>query len=388
MIELLAKSLLKDISDVKNPRVRRVYGRISCIMGIVLNVILFGGKYAAGILSHSVAIIADSFNNLSDAGSSVITLIAFQMAGKKSDLKHPFGHGRLEYISGLAVSVMIIIMGVELFRTSVEKIIHPEAVDTSLVSFIILTAAILVKLYMASYNKKIGKKINSAAMKATAADSLSDAASTTVVLVSMLITRFAGINVDGICGLLVALFILHAGYEAVQDTLSPLLGQVPEPEFVQAIEDIVLSHEKVVGMHDLMVHDYGPGRCIISLHAEIPGDEDVYVMHDLIERIEAELKEQLDCEAVIHMDPIDVNDEVVKVMKQQIAEKIKERDARLSIHDFRMVKGSTQTNVIFDVVLPQDFDMQEEEVRAWITEIIKENFENVNPVIKVEMSYT
>ena len=221
MIELLAKLLLKDTSDSKDPAVRRGYGRISCIVGIVLNIILFAGKYMAGMLSRSVAVMADSFNNLSDAGSSVITLVGFQMAGKKADLEHPFGHGRVEYLSGLIVSAMILVMGVELLRTSVKKIIHPETVDTSLVAFVVLIAAICVKLYMASYNRKIGKKINSAAMKATAADSLSDVVATSVVFLSMLITKFTGRNVDGICGVLVALFILQTGYGAAKDTLSP-----------------------------------------------------------------------------------------------------------------------------------------------------------------------
>ncbi|MDD6307290.1 MAG: cation diffusion facilitator family transporter [Clostridiales bacterium] len=387
MVELLAKIFLKDTSDVKNAKVRQGYGRISCILGIVLNVILFAGKYLAGALSKSVAIMADSFNNLSDAGSSLITLLGFQMAGKKADLEHPFGHGRVEYLSGLAVSSMILIMGVELFRTSVQKILHPEPVDTSLISFVILIAAIVVKLYMSSYNKKIGEKINSAAMKATAADSLSDAVATTVVLISMFITKFTGWNVDGICGLFVAIFILRAGYEAAKETLSPLLGKAPEAEFVEEIEHIVMSHENVTGMHDLIVHDYGPGRCMISLHAEVPGDGDVFELHDMIDTIERELKEKLECEAVIHMDPIHVNDEEVEIMKRKVLEKIKEKDERLSIHDFRMVKGPTHTNVIFDIVLPADYKMGEEEVKKWIDELMQKNFENVYAVVTVDHAY-
>lgn len=387
MVELLAKIFLKDTSDLKNAKVRQGYGRISCILGIVLNVILFAGKYLAGMLSKSVAIMADSFNNLSDAGSSLITLIGFQMAGKKADLEHPFGHGRVEYLSGLAVSSMILIMGVELFRTSVKKILHPEPVDTSLVSFVILIAAIAVKLYMASYNKKIGKKINSAAMKATAADSLSDAVATTVVLISMLITKFIGWNVDGICGLFVAVFILRAGYEAAKETLSPLLGKAPDAGFVEEIEQIVMSHGNVTGMHDLIVHDYGPGRCMISLHAEVPGDGDVFELHDMIDTIERELKEKLECDAVIHMDPIHVNDEEVGSMKRKVLEKIQEKDTRLSIHDFRMVKGPTHTNVIFDIVLPADCKMGEDEVKDWIAELMQKNFEDVYAIVTVDHAY-
>ena len=387
MVELLAKFFLKDTSDVKSTRVRQGYGRICCSLGIVLNVLLFAGKYMAGLISGSVAIMADSFNNLSDAGSSVITLVGFQMAGKKADLEHPFGHGRVEYLSGLAVASMILIMGVELFRTSVGKIIHPETVDTSPVAFIVLIMAIIVKLYMASYNGRIAKKINSAAMKATAADSLSDTLATTVVLISMLILKFTGWNVDGICGLFVALFIIRAGYEAARDTLSPLLGQAPSEEFVAQIEEIVMSYDKVCGMHDLVVHDYGPGRCMISLHAEVPGDENIYEIHDMVDTIEQQLNHELDCEAVIHMDPIDVNDESVKEMKKKVTALIKEKDERFSIHDFRMVKGPTHTNVIFDIVVPFEVKMSENDVKKWIDQLMTENFDNVFAVVKVDNSY-
>ena len=387
MVELLAKFFLKDTSDVKSVKVRQGYGSICCIVGIMLNVLLFAGKYVAGLMSGSVAIMADSFNNLSDAGSSVITLIGFQMAGKRADLEHPFGHGRVEYLSGLAVAAMILIMGVELFRTSVGKIIHPEPVDTSPVAFIVLIMAILVKLYMASYNTKIGKKINSAAMKATAADSLSDSVATTVVLISMLILKFTGWNVDGICGLFVAIFIIRAGYEAARDTLSPLLGQAPSEEFVAQIEKIVMSYDMVCGMHDLIVHDYGPGRCMISLHAEVPGNENIYEIHDMIDTIEQQLHNELDCEAVIHMDPIDVNDESVKEMKKKVAELIKKKDERFSIHDFRMVKGPTHTNVIFDIVVPFDVKMSKDDVKKWIDQLMCENFDNVFAVVNVDNSY-
>lgn len=388
MIELLAKLLLKDTSDTRDPAVRRGYGRISCIVGIALNIILFVGKYVAGMLSRSVAVMADSFNNLSDAGSSVITLVGFQMAGKKADLEHPFGHGRVEYLSGLIVSAMILIMGVELFRTSVKKIIYPEAVDTSLVAFAVLIAAIGVKFYMAYYNKKIGKKIDSAAMKATAADSLSDVAATTVVLISMLITKFTGLNVDGICGVLVALFILRAGCGAVKDTLSPLLGQAPRPELVEQIKQIVMSHEQIVGMHDLIVHDYGPGRCMISLHAEVPGDGGIYELHDMIDSVERELKEKLDCDAVIHMDPINVNDAEVTNMKQKVSDLITGQNDRMSIHDFRMIKGPTHTNVVFDIVLPGDCRMSDEEAEHWVCDLIRKNFENVYAIVNVDHDFT
>ncbi len=388
MVELFAKIFLKDSKDIKDPVVRRGYGRISCIVGIVLNILLFAGKYIVGMLSRSVAIMADSFNNLSDAGSSVITLVGFQMAGKKADLEHPFGHGRVEYLSGLIVSAMILIMGVELLRTSAKKILHPEVVDTSSAAFLVLILAIFVKLYMAYYNRKIGKKIDSAAMRATAMDSFSDVVTTSVVLISMLITKFTGRNVDGVCGVLVALFILRTGYEAARDTLSPLLGQAPDPKFVNQIEQIVMSHGQIVGMHDLIVHDYGPGRCMISLHAEVPGDGGIYEMHDLIDSIERELKEKLNCDAVIHMDPINVNDEEVARMKQKVLAAIQQQNPRMSIHDFRMIQGPTHTNVVFDIVLPGDCKMSDKETKEWIADLMRWKFGNVYAIVNVDHDYT
>ena len=275
MITLLSKIF---VNGKENER--QAYGTLCSVVGIMLNVMLFAGKYFAGIISHSIAITADAFNNLSDAGSSFITLIGFRFAGKKPDTEHPFGHGRFEYISGFIVSIAILMMGFELGKSSVSKIIHPVAVETGKLSIIILFISVCVKLYMALYNTRIGKKIDSTAMKATAMDSLSDMVATSVVLLSMLIMKFTCLSIDGISGLLVALFILYAGYNAAKDTLGPLLGQPPKKEFVHEIEDIVLSYEDVVGIHDLVVHDYGPGRCMISLHAEVPGDGDIYKLHD------------------------------------------------------------------------------------------------------------
>lgn len=387
MIGILTKIFMKDGKDYNDTKVRGLYGKLCCALGIVLNIFLFAFKYFAGVLSRSVAIMADSFNNLSDAASSVISLVGFQLADKKPDTDHPFGHGRIEYISGLIVAALILVMGVELLKSSVQKILHPEAIQSSMVIFIILAVSIAVKIYMAVYNRSIGEKINSAAMKATATDSLGDAVATSVVFLCTLIHYFFHINIDGLCGVFVALFILKAGYGAAKDTVSPLLGQPPEPEFVEAIKDIVMSHDMIQGVHDLVVHDYGPGRCMISIHAEVPGNEDIFVIHDLIDRIEMELNEKLHCEAVIHMDPVAVNDEEVSKMRSAIAQKIQELDEQLTIHDFRMVKGPTHTNVIFDVVVPYDFRMTDEQVDAWIREAIPTSFENVFPVFKIDKSY-
>ncbi|MGM9588106.1 MAG: cation diffusion facilitator family transporter, partial [Candidatus Limivicinus sp.] len=272
MIKLLTKLFIKDHENVTNAAVRRAYGTMCSLYGIFLNLLLFAGKYFAGVISGSVAITADAFNNLSDAGSSIITLLGFAIAGKKPDPDHPFGHGRAEYLAGLVLSAVIILMGFELVKSSFEKILHPEPISSGLLPAIILVCSILVKFYMCLYNRSVGKKINSAAMQATATDSLSDSVATTVVLISMGVSYFFHVNIDGYAGLLVAVFILYAGFNAAKDTVSPLLGQAPDPEFVQQVADIVTAHPEVVGIHDLVVHDYGPGRVMVSLHAEVRGD--------------------------------------------------------------------------------------------------------------------
>jgi len=373
VITLLSRIFVRQTEEMER---RKAYGTLCSIVGICLNIVLFAGKYMAGLLSGSVAITADAFNNLSDAGSSIITLIGFLFAGKEPDLEHPFGHGRFEYLSGFLVSIAIILMGFELMKSSVAKIIHPEQIDTSYVAFGILVASILVKLYMALYNKKGAKTYNSPAMDATAVDSLSDSVATTVVMITMLIFRFTGINLDGFCGVIVAGLILYAGYQSVKDTVSPLLGVAPDEEFVDEIEKLVMAFPHVEGVHDLVVHDYGPGRMMISLHAEVPGNEDIYVLHDEIDQIERELKVKLQCEAVIHMDPIEVDNEELKRVKQQVKEKIKEWKEEITIHDFRMVPGVTHTNLIFDVVVTYDMGLKEQEVIEKVQGLIRE----INPL--------
>lgn len=300
MITLLSKIFIKS-KYTEESKVRKAYGTLCSVVGILLNILLFAGKYFAGYISGSIAIMADAFNNLSDAGSSFITLVGFWFAGKKPDIDHPFGHGRFEYLSGLAVAVMIILMGFELVKDSLGKILHPEAVESGIIIIVILIVSIAVKIYMAIYNRQIGNRIESPAMKATAADSMSDVAATTTVLISVLINRFANLNLDGIFGLIVSLFILYAGYGVIKETISPLLGQPPEKEFVNEIHEIVMAHEDAKGIHDLVVHDYDSGRIMISLHTEVPGDGDIFKLHDMIDRIENELNEKLGCEAVIHM---------------------------------------------------------------------------------------
>ena len=387
MISLLAKWLIPNREQVEDGAVRRAWGALCGFVGIGLNILLFAGKLVAGTLSGSISITADAFNNLSDAGSSVVTLLGFRLAGKKPDAGHPFGHGRLEYVSGLIVAGLILLMGAELAKSSVDKILHPEAVTFSWLAAGILLASIGVKLYMYLYNRAVGKKIKSAAMSATAADSLSDTAATSAVLLAMGIGKLTDVQLDGWVGLVVALFILWSAVQAARDTISPLLGQAPDPMLVKEIESLVMAHDTVVGIHDLVVHDYGPGRCIISLHAEVPADEQVLELHDVIDNIEEELAQKLHCEAVIHMDPVVVGDPTVTALHQQVAALVKTIDPRITIHDFRMVPGQTHTNLIFDAVIPFDERLTRQQVADRIRQMVSEMEGDYRAVVKVENSY-
>ncbi len=384
MVTLLGRLFIKNHEDTKSPSVRQAYGMLCGIVGICFNVLLFAGKFIAGAVSNSIAITADAFNNLSDAGSSIITLIGFKIAGNKPDPDHPFGHGRIEYICGLLVSVIILIMAFELIKGSFFKIIHPQKADYSPLIIVILLVSILIKCYMALYNRKIGKKINSAAMLATATDSLSDTLATTVVLITTLVSHFTGALIDGYCGVLVGLFICYAGIQAAKDTISPLLGQAPDPDFVQQIYDLVLSQEGIIGIHDLIVHNYGPGRVLISLHAEVPAEDDVLAMHDRIDLVEHKLRDTLHCSAVIHMDPVCVGDEETMQLKEQVYSLIAELDSSITMHDFRIVKGPTHTNIIFDVAVPYCFKMADDELIKAITAKIQELNASYFAVIEVD----
>lgn len=386
MINLLGKFFIKDNKD--ETKVREMYGVLCGTIGIFLNILLFGGKFFAGMLSHSIAITADAFNNLSDAGSSIVTLIGFKIAGTKPDSKHPFGHGRMEYVSGLIVAMVILLMGYELIRDSVVKIIHPQRTEFTPLIGVILVLSIAVKLYMAYYNHSIGKKIKSPAMQAVSADSLSDSAATTVVLFSSLFTHFTGIIIDGYCGVLVGLFVAYAGYEAAGETLNPLLGQAPSHDYVKKIKEIVLAHPEVHGIHDLIVHDYGPGRQMVSLHAEVSSEADILEIHDVIDNIETELHEELGCDATIHIDPLVMSDEHINAMRDDVMALVKEIDSGLSIHDFRMVTGPTHTNLIFDVLAPFGLRFDDEELLKKILEAIEEKFDrHYYVVIKIDHSY-
>lgn len=387
MVSLLAKTLIKNGDDFSNPAVRRAYGALCSVVGILLNFIAFAGKYIAGTLSNSISITADAFNNLTDAASSVITFVGFRLSGKKPDPDHPFGHGRIEYLSGLAVSIMIFVMGFELFQSSIDKIRNPEPVEPSILVGIIMVVSILIKFYMAYYNSKIGKKIDSAAMMSVATDSISDTISTFVVLLSMVFYYFTDINIDPYAGLLVSCLILYAGCNSAKETISPLLGKAPDPNFVLAVEEIVRQQCHIVGIHDLIVHDYGPGRVFVSLHAEVPGNEDIYMLHDEIDNAERTLEELLHCHAVIHMDPVSTDDDELNAIKQVVTNLIEGLDPAFSIHDFRMVPGTTHNNLIFDLVVPSNYKMTYEEVNALAKEKIENECEGCFAVITVEQSY-
>ena len=372
MITFMASLFIKDSKNYKEPSVRQAYGVLSGAVGIGLNILLFFGKWLAGTISGSIAITADAFNNLSDAGSSIITLIGFRLSGQEPDPEHPFGHGRMEYISGLLVSVAILVMGFELIGSSIGKLRSPEPIESSALVFGILIASILVKLYMFFYDHSLRKKIESAAMKATSVDSLSDTVATTLVLIATLISKYTGLLLDGWFGILVGLFILYTGGSTLKETIDLLLGQPPKQEFIDEVKEIVLGHSMVHGVHDLIVHDYGPGRVMISLHAEVDVNGDIQDIHEQIDHIEHELQEKLHCSATIHMDPIVTDDKEVLAMKAKVEEMVHFLDESFSMHDFRMVKGSTRTNLIFDVEVPRKTSYTDNEIVNWLKERIHE----------------
>lgn len=352
MITLLSRLFIRNRNDYADPQVRCAYGMLCGLVGIFLNICLFALKFFAGILCGSVAVTADAFNNLSDAASSAVTLIGFKLSEKKPDFSHPFGHGRIEYVAGLVVSFLILLMGFQLGEDSIQKLFTPADVRFSILTAVILLISIFVKLYMSFYNRSIGKKIQSAAMGATAADSISDTVSTAVVLIAMLFSHTTDFPLDAVCGLLVSVFILITGIRSTRDTVSPLLGQRPEPETVEEIRRIVLSFPEAIGLHDLVIHDYGCCRRMVTLHVEVDAKGDILAMHDAIDVMERTLAQKLACEATIHMDPIVQDDPELQAVRRHVEEYVRAQGQNLQIHDFRMVKGQTHTNVIFDIVIP------------------------------------
>ena len=387
MTNLLIRLFIRNPEDTRSSGARYAYGRLAGAAGLCANLLLFLAKLLAGLLSSSMAIVADAFNNLSDAGSSVVTLVGFKLSSAPPDKEHPFGHGRMEYLTAMAVAVMIMLAGVELAKSSVDKILHPTGTDFRLLSVGILAAAVVIKLWMAAFYRGIGRRIGSEALRAAAADSRNDVICTGVVLLSTVVGRFTGWEVDGWVGAAVALFVLWSGFSVLRDTVSPLLGQAPDPAMVQGIRDTVLSHEGIIGVHDLMVHNYGPGRCVISLHAEVPAHEDMLQCHDLIDRIEKEIAGKYNSMVCIHMDPVETDDPKVEQLLELTREILREIDPGLSLHDFRVVFGNTHTNLIFDVVVPFGY-READGLCGEIQHGLWERDPNLFAVATVEHSYT
>lgn len=374
MTNLLTKIFIKNSDDINNPVVRKNYGTLAGAVGIFCNLLLFTIKIFAGLLTGAISIVADAFNNLSDAGSSIVTLIGFRMAGKPADHDHPFGHGRIEYIAGLIVSALILLMGFELLKSSVDKILNPTPLESSNISILILIISVCIKLWMGFFNRKIGKKLNASAMIATSADSFNDCIATTAVLVGFLVFKFANINLDGYMGVAVALFVMWAGYNTAKDTIEPLLGLAPNPEFVLNIKNCVLEKKEILGIHDMHVHDYGPGRVYVSMHAEIPSDMDVLKAHDIIDSAEEEVSSKFKCEVSIHMDPIEVNNPLANELKLKLMEILNTIDPTLSFHDFRITNGPMRKNIIFDLLVP--FDCYYDD--AALRKMIKDKFSEID----------
>lgn len=389
MTNFLCKLFIKNCDDVENPDVREKHGLLSGIVGIILNVCLFAGKLITGIISGSVSVQADAFNNLSDAGSSILTMVGFKLANKPVDKDHPFGHGRMEYLTGFIVAMLILLVGAELLKTSVSTLIHgAEKIDLSLLTFIILGISLCVKFWMYIFNTKLSKRINSAAIKATAVDSISDCVSTGVVFIASIFTYYTSwYFIDAIVGALVAAFIFYSGFKSAKETTDLLLGVAPDREYTKSIADFILSQEGIVGIHDLVVHNYGPGRQMISVHTEIPDTMNINDAHELVDKVEQLLRIKYNCHAVIHMDPIVVGDEKTDEIKRQVQAIVKSIDKSFDIHDFRMVAGTNASNLIFDVTRTPDSKFTDKEILDYICTEVKKIDKKYSVVAVVEQSY-
>ena len=387
MTEALIKHFVKNSHELRNPVVRTAYGKLAGLVGIVCNLFLCIGKFLAGALSGSISIAADAVNNLSDAASSVVSLVGFKLASRPADQKHPYGHARFEYISGLAVAVMVLVIGLELGKESISKILQPQPVAFSWVAIGVLVASILVKFWLAAFNRTVGSRIDSSSLLAAAADSRNDVISTGAVLVAALISHFAHIELDGWMGLGVAAFILYSGIGLVKETMDPLLGLAPDPALVEHVHKKIMSYPGVLGTHDLMVHDYGPGRQFASAHVEMSADGNVIESHDIIDNIERDFWEQDGLHVVLHFDPLVTGDAQLDRLRRWLSQQVKNIHPELTIHDLRMVTGPTHTNLIFDCVVPPDFTMPDAQLVETIQQLVREKAPNVFCVITVETGY-
>jgi len=385
MMQTLITHILSG-GDPRQPEVRTRCGALSGKVGIGANVLLFAVKLCSGLFTGSVAMVADAVNNLSDAAGSVVTFIGFHLAGQKADADHPFGHGRMEYVSGLIVSMAILLMGFELVKSSLSALFAPQPTQFSPLVSLLLLGSIGVKLLLWRFNLVLGRTISSAAMESTAADSLSDCAATGAVLLSSFLGQFTALPVDAAAGLLVSGFIFKAGWDSLKATLDPLLGRPMDPELAREIDELAVSHDYILGIHDIIYHDYGPGRAMMSFHAEVPAEADMLAVHDMIDHIERELKARHHIETVIHMDPV-VNDERTRALREQVTALAAELSGELSIHDFRITPGPLHTNLIFDVVVPYDFSLSGDQVRAELTAAIRALSPRYFPVIQIDHSF-
>ena len=387
MHTILVKQFIKDYENTSNLKVREAYGTLGSITGIIVNIILAIAKYFAGIISGSISVTADAINNLSDAGSSIISLVGVKLSAKPADKDHPYGHGRVEYISALAVSFVVLLMGIELFKSSVDKIINPMPVKFNILSLVILAVSILAKLWLGFFNKKLGEKINSAPMMAVMKDSFSDCLATGVALISIIVSAFSDISVDGYLGVIVAGFIFLAGFNILKETMADLLGKPADKEFTEMIENKILSYDKIVGVHDMIIHDYGPGRKFASAHAEVSSQDDIMEIHDIIDLAERDIMNEFGLIISIHTDPIVTDDERINSLKDMTNTIVKEISDEMSIHDFRVVDGPTHTNLIFDLIAPHKFHLSNEEIRKTIEDKLSKIDERYFVVITIEHAF-
>lgn len=387
MVSYFIKRFVKDKDNIKDINVRESYGRVTSIVGIFINIILFAGKFLAGILSNSVSITADAINNLSDAGSSIIALISFKISNKPADEDHPFGHARYETIASLIVAAFILVLGFDLIKTSFQKILEPDEITFSYISIVVLIFSISMKFYMYRYNKKYGKMLNSSILDATAADSISDVMATGAVLFSAILSPLIHFQLDGYMGVVVACFIIHAGAQIIKDALDVLLGKAPDKEFVNELIDKINSYEGVLGIHDLIVHDYGPQRTFASVHVEVDGNKNIFSSHDIVDNIERDIYHEMHISLVIHMDPIKKDDEITNTLKAYTAHAVKQVHEELSIHDFRVVPGDTHTNLIFDITVPYSIKMKNDELLLQIEEIIHKDHSDYFLVVTFDRLY-
>lgn len=388
--KFLVRKFIKDNENIQNEEVRNKYGYLAGIVGILSNLVLFIIKFTVGTLSSSIAVTADAFNNFSDMASSIVTMVGFRLASMPPDEEHPFGHGRIEYISALIVAFMVMFVGIQFTKSSIDRIMNPVAIKFEVVPFILLVMSIIIKFWLSTFNKFIGNKINSSALKAAAADALGDVFTSSCVVISFFMAKFTSIPFDGYIGILVSLAILYAGFTLVKETISPLLGEAPDPELVKSIMDGIMSYEHITGAHDLIVHNYGVGRCIASIHAEIPSNIDIITIHEVIDSAEKELSKKLNIHLVIHMDPISVETEEVKKAKADLIKSIDEFDFVKSIHDFRMVGKDDKKNLIFDVVVDSKKvkdTPSDEEVKKLINNKVKSIYPNYNCIITVDKDF-